>query len=502
MDNSPVASMEWDHKGRLLGWSPAAERILGWSEQAVLGRTFEELGLIHDADRDHVRSVSDALFRGKFEYNRVPVRNLRADGRMIWCEWYNSALHDSAGELVSILSLVVDVTERQALEDNLRETTARLAEADQRKNAFLALLGHELRNPLTPVRSTLDTLALSPQPDAATYQQAVGRIDRQIRHLERLVQDLLDAARISRGAIVLRSQREDLAGLAREALEALSPALAERAHHLEVSLPEAPVWVQGDATRLVQVITNLLDNAIKYTEPGGRIHLALTCAQGQACLRLSDSGQGIAPEDQPWLFDAFSRGAEHRVGREGGLGIGLALVRQLVELHQGHVEAHSAGIGQGATFRIWLPLVDAPGDTSVSGAVDAAHQTSDTTTAGQAPSTARCVLLVDDEPEILEATTLLLRALGHQVQTATTGAEAFERIRTACPEIVLLDLGLPDTDGLELARQLADWPQRAQLRLVALSGYSLHNQPEAGRLFDAQLLKPAGREAFERVLGA
>ncbi|WP_201066788.1 hybrid sensor histidine kinase/response regulator [Thiorhodovibrio litoralis] len=518
MDNSPVASMEWNHKGRLLGWSPAAERIFGWSEQHVLGQTFEELGLIHHADRDHMHRVSEALFRGEFEHNRVPVRNLRADGQMIWCEWYNSALmsaqdQDSDRQLVSVLSLVVDVTERQVLEDNLRATTARLAEADQRKNAFLALLGHELRNPLAPVRSTLDALALTPQPDdLSSYLQGIARIDRQTRHLERLVQDLLDAARISRGAIVLRPQREDLGALTREAIEALTPALTERAHRLEIELPEQPLWVQGDATRLVQVITNLLDNAIKYTEPGGRIRLEVTQEAGKACLSLSDSGQGIAAEDQPWLFDAFSRVAEDRVGRESGLGIGLGLVRQLVELHQGRVEAHSAGVGQGATFRVWLPLADGPADSgAASGPDDNGCQThtancSPSQPQARAPASetrttpSRRVLLVDDEPEILDATASLLRALGHQVLTAATAAQALACIGEHEPEIVFLDVGLPDMDGLDLARQLADSPRRAQLQLVALSGYSLVEQPEAARLFDDQLIKPAGRQDFERVL--
>ncbi|EIC22384.1 hybrid sensor histidine kinase/response regulator [Thiorhodovibrio frisius] len=500
MDNSPVASMEWDIKGRLLGWSPAAERILGWNEQAVIGQTLEELCLVHAADRDHMRSVREALFRGEFEHNRIPVRNRRADGRMIWCEWYNSALHDSAGQLVSILSLVVDVTERQALEDNLRNTTARLAEADRRKNAFLALLGHELRNPLAPVRSTLDALALTPQPDSSTYKQAVCRIDRQMRHLERLVQDLLDAARINRSAIVLRRQSEDLAALARETVEALANPLAERAHRLELELPNDPVWVQGDATRLVQVLTNLLDNAIKYTEPGGQIHLSLNCQDGQVCLSITDTGQGIAAEDQHWLFDAFTRGAEDRVGRESGLGIGLALVRQLVELHQGRVEAHSAGVGCGATFNVWLPVAEVASDAPNGTEPPESQRDTAPELSGQPALRARRVMVVDDEPEILEATAVLLRALGHQVQTAATGAEALERIGTDAPEIVFLDVGLPDMDGLELARHLANWPQRRGLRLVAVSGYSLVEQPEATELFDDQLLKPAGRQDFERVL--
>ncbi|MBK1650184.1 ATP-binding protein [Rhabdochromatium marinum] len=505
MDNSPVASMEWDIKGRLLGWSPAAERILGWNEQAVIGHTLEELGLVHAADREHMRRVREALFRGEFEHNRIPVRNCRADGRMIWCQWYNSALHDSDGQLVSVLSLVVDVTERQALEDNLRDTTARLAEADRRKDAFLALLGHELRNPLVPVRSTLDTLALMPEPDASHYQQAVSRIDRQMHHLERLVQDLLDVARISRGAIVLRRQCEDLAALVRETLEALAKPLAERAHHLELELPDEPVWIQGDATRLVQVITNLLDNAIKYTEPGGRIRVSLHCQDGKGCLSMTDTGQGIAAKDQPWLFDAFSRSAENRVGREGGLGIGLALVRQLVELHQGRVEAHSAGVGQGATFNVWLPLAevapDAPNSAESPESPKSQSNTAPTPAmAGQPTMRARRVLLVDDESEILDATAALLRALGHQVQIAATGAAALERISSDAPDIVFLDVSLPDIDGLELARQLTDWPQRQALRLVAVSGYSLAEQPEATELFDAQLIKPASRQDFEQVL--
>ncbi|WPL18455.1 Virulence sensor protein BvgS precursor [Thiorhodovibrio winogradskyi] len=500
LDSSPVASMEWDVKGRLLGWSPAAARIFGWTEQVVLGRTFDDIGLIDPADREHMRQVSAALFRGEFEHHRTPVRNRRADGSLVWCEWYNSALHDPDGHLVSVLSLVVDVSERQALEENLRQTTARLAEADRRKNAFLALLGHELRNPLVPVRSTLECLALDP-PDTATYARACQRIDRQIGHLERIIHDLLDIARISRGAIVLRPAAQDAVALVHEALETVAAPLAERQHELDTALPAAPVPLWGDATRLVQVFTNLLDNAIKYTEPGGQIRLALTVGGQELCLSVADNGQGIAPEDQPWLFDAFSRGAESRVGRDNGLGIGLALVRQLVELHQGRIEAESAGVGQGATFRLWLPLADGVNLANPAEAPDvpAVPTTPAPHHCPPAPP-ARRVLLVDDDAEILDATSALLRALGHQVETVATGAAALERIRTSCPECVLLDLGLPDMDGLDLARELADWPRRPELTLVALSGYSLAEQPDAAALFDHLLLKPARRADFERVL--
>lgn len=493
MDNSPVASMEWDAKGRVLGWSPAAERIFGWSEQDALGRTFEEVGLIQQAERAHMRQVSDALFRGEFEYTRVPVRNCRADGQQIWCEWYNSALHDSEGTLVSVLSLVVDVTERQRLEASLRDSTERLAETDRRKNAFIALLGHELRNPLAPIRSTLDRLALEPT-DGAGYACALERVDRQVRHLERLVQDLLDVARVTRGAIVLRAEPQDLGVLVREALDAVAGAIAERAHRLAVDLPTQPVWISGDATRLVQTFTNLLDNAIKYTEPGGRISVGLMRESDRVGVCIADNGRGIASEDLPWLFDAFSRGAGPGAAREGGLGIGLALVRQLVELHRGQVDVESTGPGQGATFCVWLPLAEAPPE------VDAERRGGRAEHDQPVPPEAQHVLLVDDEPEILAATAQLLRLLGHQVTTASTGGEALASIRRERPDCVLLDLGLPDTDGVALAQQLADWPERSALRLVALSGYSLAEQPETAKLFDHCLLKPAGRRDFERVL--
>jgi PAS domain S-box-containing protein len=503
MDNSPVASMEWDAKGRVLGWSPAAKRIFGWTEQQALGRTFEDIGLVQGAELVQMREISDALFRGEFEHSRVPVRNRRSDGQEIWCEWYNSSLHGSDGHLVSVLSLVVDVTERQCLESSLRDTTERLAEADRRKNTFLALLGHELRNPLAPVRSILDTLALQ-APDREGYASALQRIDRQIGHLERLVEDLLDVARVSRGAVVLRRERVELTAIVREALEVVRGGVSDRGHRLDLSFPDGPLWIVGDATRLVQVFTNLLDNAIKYTAHGGKIGIDVQEEAGDVVVGVADTGKGIAPEDLPWMFDVFSRGGPHRADREGGLGIGLALVRQLVELHDGRVDVQSDGPGRGAIFRVWLPkgdmtAMDSDPASPGSGPLANTRETTDTDPAQEAAHPLH-VLVVDDEPEIVTATAQLLRMLGHRVTTAMNADEAREHVLSGPPDCVLLDIGLPDTDGVALAREFATWPQRSRLMLVALSGYSLAEQPETADLFDHCLLKPAGRNDFEAVL--
>lgn len=490
MDNSPVASLEWGADTAITRWSPSAERVFGWREDEVVQHSLHDLGLFAQEHAEQAMDMIGDLLSRKRDHNRCLHRNRTKSGETLWCEWYNSALRDSTGKLVSVLSLAMDVTEHHHLEASLRRQTEQLEEADRRKNNFLSMLGHELRNPLAPVRSALDLLALDTH-DPGTCDWAHAVIDRQTRHLERLVHDLLDVARITRGLIELHLETHDLGDLVRETFDAFEERIRAHGHEVALELPSAPVLMLGDATRLVQALSNVLHNAVKYTDNGGHIRIALTTREDTALVVVEDDGRGIDPELIPGLFDAFTQGPRTLARSEGGLGLGLMLVRNLLELHGGKVEVHSEGAGCGTRVTLTLPLGTAL-------APDARPDPIAAPTPGAAPC--KRVLLVDDNPELLDATSRLLRALGHQVATAATGQEAVEQVRTISPELMLLDIGLPDIDGIEVARRLVELPEREGLRLVAVTGYGPDVLGKAACLFDEHLLKPIGLDDVKRLL--
>ncbi|WP_207168660.1 PAS domain S-box protein [Thiocystis violacea] len=492
VDKSPVASLEWAADTAILRWSPAAERVFGWSETEALQGSLHDLGLFPDDERESFADMIGALVGGLVEHNHCLHLNQRKDGETVWCEWHNSVLRDGDGRLVSVLSLALDVSEQQALQASLRQQAEQLAEADRRKNEFLSMLGHELRNPLAPVRNALDRLALG-DPDQTTLAWVHGVIDRQTHHLERLVHDLLDVARISRGAIELKMSRQDLGRLVREALEVVEREVSARGHEIVLELAVDPVPVRGDATRLVQVLSNVLHNAVKYTDPGGRIGVALACHADCVRVTVEDNGQGIAAETIPSLFEPFMQGPRSLARAEGGLGLGLALVKNLVELHGGCVAIHSAGIGLGSRVTLTFPLAAEPPPEMPGGSAG----DSDTRIATKVR---RRVLVVDDSPEVVEAASELLRALGHEVAGASTGGAALDAVPRMRPDLILLDIGLPDIDGIEVARRLAELPERQGLRLVAVSGYAAATLGKDADLFDAHLLKPVGIAEFKRIL--
>ena len=494
IDNTPVATVEWDAETRILHWSTAAERIFGWSEPEVLGRSLDELGLIHEGDLDSVRGIMDALVHRRVERNTLRNRNRCKDGSIVYCEWYNSVLRDEADGLVSVLSLAMNVTDRQALEASLRSQAQRLAEADRRKNEFLSMLGHELRNPLTPIRNAVGLLGARPG-DTRIADWAYRVIDRQTGHLERLVDDLLDVARIERRSIHLDLRPLDLKTVVQETAEAIASQIDERGHRLELDLPEASIPVKGDATRLAQVLANLLGNATKYTPNGGRIRVSLSEADGMAVLQVSDNGRGIEPDILPEIFDAFSQGSRTLGRSEGGLGLGLTLVKRLVEMHDGRVEAHSEGQNRGSLFVVHVPLSQT--------ATPAADRSREVPPPGPTPSDSkRRVLVVDDNQDIVDSLVMLLGLYGYEVASAGSGAAALGAVAESAPDVVLLDIGLPDIDGIEVARRLAAMPGRRAMKVVAVSGYGERVTESRGApgLFDAHLLKPPALDSLLRVL--
>jgi signal transduction histidine kinase/DNA-binding response OmpR family regulator len=361
-----------------------------------------------------------------------------------------------------------------------RQAEARLEEASRRKDEFLAMLSHELRNPLAPIRNAVELIRrLGPGDPKLVW--ATDVTERQLRQLTRLVDELLDVARISQGKIVLQKTVLDLNALVANCVEAVRPAIAARRQLLTQALPASPVWINGDSARLQQVVSNLMSNAIKYTQEDGSLHLAVSVDDGQAVISVRDNGMGIEAELLPRVFDLFEQGRRALDRTQGGLGVGLTLVQRLVRLHDGRVEALSAGAGKGAEFRVYLPC-----PAAVEAVPDAQRPTRTDAVAS------RRVMVVEDNPDIAETTATMLTLFGHTVCLARDGWQALARAEAFAPEVVLLDIGLPQMDGYEVARRLRQLPQIRQARLVALTGYGQPSDRQRGRDagFDEHLLKP------------
>lgn len=363
-----------------------------------------------------------------------------------------------------------------------RQAEARLAEVNRRKDEFLAMLSHELRNPLAPIRNAIEVIRRF-GPQDAKLVWATDITERQIRQLTRLVDELLDVARISQGKIVLRQAPLDLAALVEQCVETQRPLMAARKQLLTQAMPLGPVWVRGDSDRLQQVVNNLLNNAIKYTPEGGRLHLAVVAEPGEVMVALRDNGMGIEAELLPRVFDLFEQGQRTLDRTQGGLGVGLTLVQRLVRMHGGRVEASSAGPGLGAEFRVYLPCEAAAAGVERTPATDGEVQAS---------PAGRRIMLVEDNPDVAETTAAMLTLSGHTVGIARDGKEALAYAVEFLPEVVLLDVGLPMMDGYEVARGLRELPQVRHARLIALTGYGQASDRQRGREagFDEHLLKP------------
>ncbi len=368
-----------------------------------------------------------------------------------------------------------------------------LRQRDQRKDEFLATLAHELRNPLAPIGNALEILPLA-QDDGATSAQARETIERQFQHLVRLVDDLLDISRITRGRIELRKKRVALSEVMQSALESSRPLIESCGHELTVTLPEDPVWLEADATRLAQAIANLLNNAAKYTPKRGHIALTAERAGESVAIKVRDTGIGIRAELLPQVFDLFAQVDTALERAQGGLGIGLFLVKKLVELHGGSVEAHSAGRGQGAEFIVRLPVASEDRATQGASAEAGARPV--------APLPARRVLVVDDNRDAAESLGTLLRMLGHEVYLAFDGLTALEAARRYRPDLVLLDIGLPGMHGYDVAQRIRKQPELREVVLVAVTGWGQEEDRRRAREagFDHHLTKPLNRTALERLL--
>ncbi|HUP10499.1 MAG TPA: response regulator [Caldimonas sp.] len=384
-------------------------------------------------------------------------------------------------------SLQLEIEERRDIE-------AKLHASNRRKDEFLAMLSHELRNPLAPIRTALEVIRrlAPPDPKLAWATEVTGR---QVSHLTRLVEDLLDVARINQGKITLQLETVDLRDVLAHGIETVRPFLEARRDHLVRHLPDKPVWMRGDFARLSQVVANLLNNAVKYTEEGGTIELSLSVGtDGHAEISVCDNGIGIDAELLPNVFELFEQGQRTLDRSQGGLGVGLTLVRRLVELHHGRVDVSSEGVGRGAQFRIHLPCLS-----------EAVSPEPDRRDESPAVVGTRCrVLVVDDNHDAAEAAAVLLSLAGHEVKAVGDAHEAIACAPVFAPDVVVLDIGLPGMDGYELARRLRELPQTNASLMVALTGYGQRGDRDRARDagFDHHLTKPAEPDDLLALIAA
>ncbi|WP_424363619.1 PAS domain S-box protein [Methylocystis parvus] len=440
-----------------------------------------------EEDRPSVDAFFERVRRDGHANMEIRFRHF-VTGEALWMLYNVFVLRDERDEPLGFATVSRDITQRRRVEDALRA-------ADRRKDEFLATLAHELRNPLAPIRNAVHVLR---HDAAATMKSArdltlLAMVDRQVDHLIRLVDDLMEVSRITRGKIELRKQRVDLGEVLRHAIETAQPTIDQAHHRLHVAMPPEPVTVDGDPVRLAQVFTNLLNNAAKYTEHGGDIGLMVERRAGEAVVTVRDSGVGIPAEMAPRVFDLFTQ-VDRTLGRaQGGLGIGLALVKSLLELHGGAVEAQSEGLGRGSAFIVRLPT---PPDVSREETMPA--------TASNQTSANRRILVIDDDHDVADSLVMFLETFGATVQVAYSGAAGIEALVSFKPDLVFLDLGMPSMDGYETARRIRALPEGAGVQLVALTGWGQEQVNDRARAagFDRQLTKPAGFEALQELLGS
>ncbi len=466
--------------------NPFLSELLGYTREELLGKELWQIGLFKDAEanKEAVRELQDNRY---IRYGNLPLETKA--GRRINVEFVSNVYGE--GDHAVMQCNVRDMTERNRLEDSLRRQAAGLSEADRRKNEFLATLAHELRNPLAPIRTGLQLVRLAD--GGGKLDRTLTMMERQLTQLVRLVDDLLDVSRITSGKLDLRPERVELRAVVAAAAEDARPLLEQAGHDLAVVLPAGPVYLDGDATRLAQVVANLLNNAAKYTPRGGHVRLTLGLGGGAAVVTVADDGIGIPAAMLGKVFDMFTQVDRALEKTTGGLGIGLSLVKGLVEMHGGTVEAHSGGHGRGSEFVVRLPAAattgDAPAETTVG-------------TTGVVPAAGRRVLVVDDNADAADSLGQLLELLGHEVRTAYDGEAGVEAARAFRPDVVVMDIGMPKLNGYEAARRIRGQAWGAGIVLVAQTGWGQDDDrrksTDAG--FDFHLVKPVDPAALFALL--
>jgi PAS domain S-box-containing protein len=472
-----LALAEVEYATQEVHLSAEAARLFGVGDDARTLSRNEFLGTVHADDRDE---LAKKLWRA----TEVPDNPAAIDYRVVWPDgrerWVSQRHHvpnNPQGPHARAMIVALDATERK--------------NAERRKDEFLATLAHELRNPLAPIRTGLQALARPGADGTASGIRAI--MERQLAQMVRLIDDLLDVSRISSGKVVLQRSRVDLRAIAELAIEASLPFVVAGHHEFKAELPDGPVWVDGDASRLSQVMINLLNNAAKYTAEGGKINLSLAVVESQAVVQVRDNGVGIPPEMLNEVFEMFAQVDRTLDRAQGGLGIGLSLVQRLTELHGGTVTAHSPGLGCGSTFTVRLPLLDAA--ESVSAAQD-------TPAREESKRAALRILVVDDIPDVADVMKMLLDLEGFETQVAYSGAAALDSARQFLPDVIFCDIGIPEMDGHEIARRIRADRAMAPATLIALTGWGAEGEQRKTREsgFDFHMVKPVDANALLELL--
>lgn len=459
-----------------------------WREYT--GASLEELArhgwdsFSHPEERDVLVGAWERARRDRSPFE-VEFRYRRKDGVYRWFLGRSVPMMGAHGEVLQWLGVSFDITERKEAENALRR-------ADRLKDQFLATLAHEMRNPLAPIRNAVEILKSKTPPDPESGW-ARDVIDRQVTHMGRLLEDLLDVSRVTQNRLELRKRRVAVAEVVRSGIETSRPLIESAGHRLSAVMPPEDLWIHADPLRISQVISNLLNNAAKYTDRDGQIRFAVEREGSDVVFTVQDTGIGIEPEHLPRIFEMFSQAAPALERSQGGLGIGLALVRGIVEAHGGHVEAHSAGLARGSRFVVRLPVLTA--------APEPAEPGRESLSSGVRPLR---VLVADDNADSAESLALLLRRAGHEVHVARDGYEAIETADRVAPDVLLLDIGMPRLNGYEVARRVRQRPWGEGAVLVAVTGWGQaeDRQQASGAGFHHHLVKPVEPEKLNAVLGS
>jgi len=479
-----------DERGVVESFNSAAERLFGYQTKEVVGQNVKML-MGEPYHSEHDGYLANYLRTGQAKVIGIgrEVEARRKDGSAFLMDLGISEF--LLGERRYFTAVVRDITERKRLEEELRQLAADLSEADRRKDEFLATLAHELRNPLAPIRNGLQLIKLAGGQEAIV-EQARSMMERQLMQMVRLVDDLMDVSRISRGKLELRKERVPLAAVLNSALETSRPLIEKMGHELTVTLPKQPLIVEADLTRLAQVFLNLLNNAAKYGDRGGHIQLNVERQGSDVVVMVKDNGIGIAADQLPRIFEMFTQVDRSLEKSQGGLGIGLTLVKRLVEMHGGRVEARSEGPGKGSEFIVRLPVVVEASIPQASGVEDEPA----------APKSSLRILIVDDNRDGADSLAMMLRIMGNYTRTAYDGQEGADLAGEFLPDVMLLDIGLPKLNGYEVCRYIREQSWGKSVVLIAVTGWGQDDDRrrshEAG--FDSHMVKPVDPQALMKTL--
>lgn len=478
-----------DREGRPTSWNEGVRRVLGFDEEEFIGQNIDSIFTPEDlADDIPDRELTQAAATGRSNNDRWMRRK---DGTRFYATGVTNSLKDGRDRLLGYMKVMRDQTERKQMEDELRRVAADLSEADRRKNEFLATLAHELRNPLAPIRSGLELLRLTGD-DPQETAEIRDVMERQAQQMMRLIDDLLEVARITQGKLELRTATVTLSDIVRSAVDASRPFVDEGGHELTVSVPSEPVRLVADPHRLQQVFSNLLNNAAKYTPDGGRIELTASLDEEGVAVVVRDNGIGIPAEMKDRIFEMFAQIDRSMERSYSGLGIGLTLVKRLVEMHGGRIEVHSEGRNQGSEFVVHLPTEQARTE----------RETTDERPDADAPSGGLRVLVVDDNRPAADILAKVIRLLGNEARTAYDGREGVAVADEFRPEVILMDLGMPNMNGYEATREIRRFDWGGGVTIVALTGWGQDEDrrrtEEAG--FDRHLVKPVEPSTLQKLL--